>query len=286
MGRARRDQRDQQRKSRARKRSLHDKDDGEVNVGASSFPVQQRQRGSTSSHPEVSETAPNGGGGGSTKSSAEAIRAAGDSSIVLAKGHHTHDIPTKENKKQTTTPLSPSMATTNPEKKIVTKQEQQRLKIRQRKEQRKAKKAASALAAIRVEEEQKRVTEALAQMQSSQKQEKQQLLRNTNFVRCSKGVHYCDIRIGKSSLLKQGEDVSVQYVLRAKNTQGKILESNDRFVFQLGKGNVIDGWVIGMEGIRRGGIRHVKVPKDAGYGDKDIGAGSGADLYFEIEVHL
>jgi FKBP-type peptidyl-prolyl cis-trans isomerase len=267
MGRARRDRRDQERKAR-RKRKLNKEGDANVE-DANSFPIQQRQRRTT---PEAAEAAPNGDGGSTIY--VEAV--AGDSIAGTGRG-----IPSEEEEKQTT--ASPSMAT-NPASKM-SKQEQQRLKMQQRKELRKAKKAASALGAQQVEEERKRVAQALAQIQSRQKQEEQLLLQN-KFVSCSKGVQYCEIRIGKGSLLKQEEDISVKYVLRAKEKRGKILGSNDHFEFQLGKGDVIEGWDIGMEGMRRGGARHLIVPKDAGYADKDIGGGAGADLYFEIEVHL
>ena len=270
MGRARRDRRDQERKARTKKK-LKNKE-GDANVDTNSFSILQRQRRSTPS-PKAVEAAPNV----DSRSTISVKAVAGNS--IAATGQ---DIPSKEEEKQTTTSL-PSMAT-NPASKM-SKQEQQRLKMQQRKEQRKAKKAASAIGAQQEEEYRKRVTQDLAQMQSRQKQE-EQLLSQNKFVPCSKGVQYCEIRIGKGSLLKQEEDISVQYVLRAKERRGKILGSNDHFEFQLGNGSVIEGWDIGMEGMRRGGARRLIVPKDAGYADKDIGGGDGVDLYFEIEVHL
>ena len=264
MGRGR--PRYQERKARTKKKLKNKGGDAD---DTNSFPIQQR----TTPSPKVVEASPNG----DSRSTISVKAVAGNS--IAATGH---DIPSKEEEKQTTTSL-PSMAT-NPASKM-SKQEQQRLKMQQRKEQRKAKKAASAIGAQQEEEERKRVTQDLAQMQSRQKQE-EQLLSQNKFVPCSKGVQYCEIRIGKGSLLKQEEDISVQYVLRAKERRGKILESNDHFEFQLGNGSVIEGWDIGMEGMRRGGARHLIVPKDAGYADKDIGGGDGVDLYFEIEVHL
>jgi FKBP-type peptidyl-prolyl cis-trans isomerase len=52
----------------------------------------------------------------------------------------------------------------------------------------------------------------------------------------------------------------------------------------LGKGEVISGWDIGLEGMKVGGVRRLIVPSGAGYGNKDVGAGRGADLYFEVEL--
>jgi hypothetical protein len=150
MGRARVNHRDQERKAR-RKRKLNNKE-SDATVDANSFPIQQRQRRTTPS-PEATEAAPNGDGG-----STISVEAVADDSIAVT----GHDIPSKEEEKQTTTSL-PSMAT-NPASKM-SKQEKQRLKMLQRKELRrvkKAKKARSALAAQQVEEERKRVAQALA----------------------------------------------------------------------------------------------------------------------------
>ena len=49
-------------------------------------------------------------------------------------------------------------------------------------------------------------------------------------------------------------------------------------------GEVIEGWEIGLQGMKQGGIRHIIVPPKAGYGTKDIGAGVGATLYFEVTL--
>ena len=47
---------------------------------------------------------------------------------------------------------------------------------------------------------------------------------------------------------------------------------------------VIQGWDIGLLGMHEGGRRKLIVPPKAGYGSQDIGAGSGAMLYFDITL--
>ena len=47
---------------------------------------------------------------------------------------------------------------------------------------------------------------------------------------------------------------------------------------------MIEGWEIGLSGMKQGGIRHIIVPPKAGYGAKDIGGGAGATLYFEVTL--
>mmetsp|Transcript_32610 Transcript_32610/g.49142 ORF Transcript_32610/g.49142 Transcript_32610/m.49142 type:complete len:105 (+) Transcript_32610:468-782(+) len=99
-----------------------------------------------------------------------------------------------------------------------------------------------------------------------------------------KGVKYLDILVGKGPQVRDRKKVRVKYTLRSKTKVGKVLDSSENFGFRLGKGEVIQGWDIGLEGMRQGGLRHLIIPPEAGYGRKDIGAGPGADLYFEVAL--
>jgi FKBP-type peptidyl-prolyl cis-trans isomerase len=77
--------------------------------------------------------------------------------------------------------------------------------------------------------------------------------------------------------------VTVKYKLTAGKF-GATLDSSKKFSFRFAMGEVIQGWEIGMEGMRQGGKRRLIVPPKAGYGSQDIGAGSGAILYFDITL--
>lgn len=101
----------------------------------------------------------------------------------------------------------------------------------------------------------------------------------------NKGVKCLDLVVGKGPMVQHRKKVRVSYTLRAKShTTGKILDSSKNFGFRVGKGEVIQGWDIGLEYMKAGGIRRLIVPPQAGYGNKDVGAGKCADLYFEIEL--
>eukprot|EP00536_Pseudo-nitzschia_multiseries_P002878 jgi/Psemu1/295002/fgenesh1_pm.41_\ len=98
------------------------------------------------------------------------------------------------------------------------------------------------------------------------------------------GVRYMDVLVGNGPLLVDRKKIVCQYILRAKSKTGKVLDSGDRFAFKFGKGEVIQGWEIGLKGMKQGGRRHIMVPPSAGYGMKDIGGGRGATLYFDVTL--
>lgn len=97
------------------------------------------------------------------------------------------------------------------------------------------------------------------------------------------GVQYKDLVVGDGALVKTKSLVTVQYKLTGGKF-GAVLDSSKKFNFRVGKGEVIQGWDIGLVGMREGGRRKLIVPPKAGYGSQDIGAGAGALLYFDISV--
>lgn len=97
------------------------------------------------------------------------------------------------------------------------------------------------------------------------------------------GVQYQDKVVGKGKLLREGKPVTVKYELTGGKF-GAVLDSSKKFTFRAGMGEVIRGWDIGLEGMREGGRRKLIVPPKAGYGGKDIGAGPGALLYFDVTL--
>mmetsp|Transcript_8511 Transcript_8511/g.18403 ORF Transcript_8511/g.18403 Transcript_8511/m.18403 type:complete len:287 (+) Transcript_8511:113-973(+) len=94
------------------------------------------------------------------------------------------------------------------------------------------------------------------------------------------GVKCKDVTIGKGETVQNNSLVTVMYKL--KSGKGILIDSSKKFMFRVGRGNVIRGWDIGVQGMRVGGTRKLIVPPKAGYGGQDIGAGPGALLYFDI----
>jgi FKBP-type peptidyl-prolyl cis-trans isomerase len=98
------------------------------------------------------------------------------------------------------------------------------------------------------------------------------------------GVKYRDVQLGNGPIVQDSKMVHINYTLRAKHASGKVVDSGSNFRFRMGKGEVIKGWDIGLSGMRQGSIRQLLVPPEAGYGKKNITAGRGVTLFFEINL--
>ncbi len=97
-----------------------------------------------------------------------------------------------------------------------------------------------------------------------------------------------DIKEGSGTEAIDGSTVKVHYVGTLVNGS-KFDSSRDRFVpyeFKLGEGKVIQGWDIGVPGMKVGGVRRLIIPPGLAYGAK--GSGSkvppNSVLVFEIEL--
>lgn len=81
------------------------------------------------------------------------------------------------------------------------------------------------------------------------------------------GVTIMDSKVGTGRTAKQGNKLSMRYI--GKLESGKVFDSNTKgkpFTFSLGKGEVIRGWDIGLEGMQVGGERRLRIPAAAAYG--------------------
>eukprot|EP00038_Savillea_parva_P018431 m.23637 g.23637 ORF g.23637 m.23637 type:complete len:419 (+) comp4091_c0_seq1:435-1691(+) len=108
-------------------------------------------------------------------------------------------------------------------------------------------------------------------------------------VQLAKGVVVFDTKVGTGKVATRGSKVTMHYTGRLKKNN-RVFDSSRKgrsqpFKFKLGAREVIDGWEIGIEGMKVGGKRTLHIPSKAGYGAD--GAGSDipphADLVFDVE---
>lgn len=96
-----------------------------------------------------------------------------------------------------------------------------------------------------------------------------------------------DIKIGTGEIVKSGDKVSVHYVGTLQNGQefDNSKKRGQAFEFNVGEGQVIEGWDKGVVGMQVGGQRILVIPPDMAYGSEGVGPIPGnATLVFSIEL--
>ena len=96
-----------------------------------------------------------------------------------------------------------------------------------------------------------------------------------------------DTQVGTGQEVKNGDTVVIHY--KGTLTDGTKFDSSyDRgepFETQIGVGEVIKGWDLGVVGMKVGGKRKLTIPPSLGYGDQAIGQiPANATLIFEVEL--
>jgi len=103
-----------------------------------------------------------------------------------------------------------------------------------------------------------------------------------------------DVRTGTGAVAATGQSIMVAYAgYLYDNTKadkkGQLFDSSkpgQPFVFKLGVGQVIQGWDVGLPGMKVGGLRQLIIPSELAYGRN--GSGStippNATLVFDVEL--
>lgn len=115
----------------------------------------------------------------------------------------------------------------------------------------------------------KQKVEQKQQQQPQKPQQQQQPSQKPQKKTLANGVIIEELRVGKGPEAKQGKRVQVYYEGRLKN--GKVFDSTksgEGFKFALGRGEVINGWDVGVAGMKVGGKRRITCPPNAAYGPR------------------
>ncbi len=98
-----------------------------------------------------------------------------------------------------------------------------------------------------------------------------------------------DITVGDGDEAVAGKIVEVHYIGVSWKTGEQFDASWDRgdsFKFGLGKGQVIQGWDQGVQGMKVGGRRQLHIPSHLAYGDRGAGGviAPGESLIFVVDL--
>jgi FKBP-type peptidyl-prolyl cis-trans isomerase len=100
------------------------------------------------------------------------------------------------------------------------------------------------------------------------------------------GLEVWDAKVGEGAEVKPGATVTVHYT--GWLTNGKQFDSSvargETISFSLNQ--VIQGWQVGIPGMKPGGVRRLKIPSEMGYGARGAGRDipPNATLIFEVEL--
>jgi len=157
-----------------------------------------------------------------------------------------------------------------------------------KKEEKKPEKKAEKKAAAKEEKKQEKKAEKKTPAKEEKKPEPAKEEKTPKKKTLQNGLVIEDITVGTGAKAKAGKRVGVRYIGKlAKN--GKVFDQNTKgavFKFNLGKGEVIKGWDLGVNGMNVGGVRRLTIPAHLAYGSRgappDIPGN--ATLIFEVKM--
>ncbi|MDR3763752.1 MAG: FKBP-type peptidyl-prolyl cis-trans isomerase [Acidobacteriota bacterium] len=103
------------------------------------------------------------------------------------------------------------------------------------------------------------------------------------------GLTYWDLAVGLGKEAVKGSKVKVHYTGWLLEEGTKFDSSLDRgkpLEFTLGAGTVIKGWEIGVQGMKVGGKRQLRIPPELAYGYRGQPPDIPSDAYLIFDVEL
>jgi FKBP-type peptidyl-prolyl cis-trans isomerase len=100
------------------------------------------------------------------------------------------------------------------------------------------------------------------------------------------GLEIYDIQVGTGDEAVKGKTVSAHYIgFLPDGTKFDSSEKRGPHEFTLGARTVIEGWDLGLVGMKEGGIRRLVISPELGYGNQPIGPiPANSTLIFEVQL--
>jgi FKBP-type peptidyl-prolyl cis-trans isomerase len=109
-----------------------------------------------------------------------------------------------------------------------------------------------------------------------------------NAVTLPDGLSYVDLKVGTGPAVKLGDKITVNYT--GGFPDGTVFDSTSKtgvpITFTLAKGQLIEGWIEGIPGMKVGGRRTITIPPALGYGAAGMPPTipPNANLVFTVEL--
>ena len=102
------------------------------------------------------------------------------------------------------------------------------------------------------------------------------------------GLYWKDVTLGAGASVEKGDRVIIHYTgwLPDGGIFDSSVEAGGPIGFEVGMGRVIEGWELGLVGMREGGIRRLVIPPGLAYGSRGIPGAipRNATLVFEVRL--
>jgi FKBP-type peptidyl-prolyl cis-trans isomerase FkpA len=98
------------------------------------------------------------------------------------------------------------------------------------------------------------------------------------------GVEYEDVVVGEGEVARRGSTVEIEYSLSLN--RGDSVKENTKYSFRLGERRAIAGLEYGVEGMRAGGARKIRVGPHLAYRDTGVPDSIPANAVLEFRVFL
>ena len=106
-------------------------------------------------------------------------------------------------------------------------------------------------------------------------------------VELDSGLEYEELECGDGEEVARGDVIEVHYTGTLEDgTEFDSSSGGDPIKFALESGNLIEGWVEGIPGMKEGGRRKLTIPSELGYGEAGFPPDIPPDavLIFEVEI--
>jgi FKBP-type peptidyl-prolyl cis-trans isomerase len=107
----------------------------------------------------------------------------------------------------------------------------------------------------------------------------------------TEGLEVRDVELGDGALIESGDGIRAHYTLwlyedEAKGTLVETSRNGGPFSATVGVGQLIQGWELGIPGMREGGQRELIIAPELAYGAQGSGTAvpPNATLFFEVEI--